>query len=96
MQEPESVLRERQRGAQLLSVLDNGDTEALFNLGPPSNVSLQCDGAGGYNLMVRDRTYGAALFGHVAAPWAVDAKGKRVATSQQIRGNTLVQTLHGA
>ena len=72
-QEPESVLRERPRGAQLLSVLDNGDTEALFNLGLPSNVSLRCDGAGGHNLMVRDRTYGAALFGHVAAPWAVDA-----------------------
>lgn len=94
-QETESVVREQAGGAQILSVLDDGDVEARFELELPEQVRLESDGAAGYDLVATDEQFGTAVFGHVDAPWAVDANGNAVATSYELQGDTLVQRLHG-
>lgn len=93
-EEPESVVREQKGGAQVISVLDQGETSARFDLELPGNVSLVDSGVG-YDVVVRDKQYGAAVLGQIEAPWAIDAEGNAVKTDYELQGDTLVQRIYG-
>lgn len=86
-----SVVKSKSDGAQVLTVLRDGDEAASFNLTLPADTAMQKNGKG-YDLVARSE--GVSLtFATLDAPWAVDARGKKVKTSYELQGNRLVQTV---
>ena len=83
-----SVSRVQPDGVQVLTVLTKGD-KARFHLENPSGTQL-VDTGPGFDVMA-DGPEGPVLLASIAAPWAVDALGRQLATSYSLHGNTLVQ-----
>lgn len=83
----ESVARTTDTGAQVITVLRRGST-ATFDVNLADGLALAFDAAGSISIKA-----GEVNVGSIAAPWAVDASGKRLPTSYTIRGSQLVQNV---
>jgi len=86
-----SVARMTTNGAQVIAVLEKR-SQARYRLDVPPRARVESGPDG--SLVVYEVTLeGAALLAMVEAPWAVDATGKVLPTSYDLRGRTLVQNI---
>lgn len=83
-----SVTRSAPSGGQVLTVLRRGDT-ARFKITTPDGAKITEEPGGGLLIASDEMIYGA-----LDAPWAVDAKGKRLPTSYRVEGTTIVQKVN--
>jgi hypothetical protein len=83
------VRRTTDGGAQVLTVLRNGERTARFRLGLPRDAVLTSLNAG-FTISSAD---GRTTYASIDAPWAVDAVGKRLPTSYRLVGRSLVQSV---
>ncbi len=86
-----SVSRSRPDGVQVMTVLDKGQSSATFDVSLPADMTLTKNGQG-YKIQA-DGPEGAVELARIKAPWAVDAKGKRLPTDFTLQGNRLIQTV---
>ena len=84
----DSVIQAEPGGVRELTVLHQGNT-AKFALTLPVGASLHRTSSGGF--LVLNRTSQAV--GFIAAPWAVDALGKRLPTHYTADGSVIVQSI---
>lgn len=85
---PNSVSRVRPDGVQVLTVLNRGRT-ARYRVAVPAGTRL-VDTGPGFDVVAAG-PQGPVLLARIAAPWAVDATGRRLPTSYALHGDTLVQ-----
>lgn len=78
-------------GVRIMSLLDEGEQQATFDLELPENVSLVLAGEG-YRIVGQAGDTSVTL-GSIEAPWAVDASGKSLPTTYTLRGQTLIQNV---
>lgn len=76
-------------GARIMSLLDEGDSDATFTVELPANTSLVADNEG--FLIVGDAGGTKLVLGAIETPWAVDADGTQLATSYTLNGTVLTQ-----
>jgi hypothetical protein len=84
----DSVIQAEPGGVRELTVLHHGDT-ARFVFSLPTGATLHQTNAGGF--LVLSRT--SRVVGLITAPWAVDARGKLLATHYAAEGDVIVQTV---
>jgi len=76
-------------GAQVLIGIESDDAPSSFEFGldAPAGFAVEATGAGTVDVVDREGTLAA----QVAAPWAFDAKGRRVPTRFEVRGDRITQ-----
>lgn len=84
----DSVAVAKPDGAQVMTVLREGESEASYDISLPAGTTLEKVGQA-YEVVVD----GHVVVGQVQAPWAIDANGKSLKTSYDLRNTTLVQTV---
>jgi hypothetical protein len=83
-----STVLEREDGAQLLTALEEGQSETSFEFGGATE-SLVALPDGGVGVIGAE----GEILAEVLSPWAVDAEGGDVPTWYRIEGTTLVQEI---
>jgi hypothetical protein len=78
-------------GVRIMSIVNEGERQAEFDIELPENVSLVRAGEG-YRIVGQAGDTSVTL-GNIEAPWAVDARGKSLSTSYTLRGRTLIQNV---
>jgi hypothetical protein len=84
----DSVVQDQPGGVRELTVLNHGST-AKFVLSLPAGTTLHATSTGGFLALNR----AAQAMGMIAAPWAVDARGKLLPTRYTADGKVIVQSV---
>lgn len=83
-----SVIQAEPGWVRELTVLHQGNT-ARFALTLPAGATLHSTSSGGFLMLNR----ASRAVGFIAAPWAVDARGKRLSTHYTADGSVIVQSI---
>lgn len=81
-------------GARVMSLLEEGQSTALYSIDLPSGAFLRSNGSG-FDIIVKAGGTNVTL-GQISAPWAVDANGTQLPTSYRLDGDTLTQHVETA
>ena len=74
-----------------MSLVTEGDSATSFSIDLPANTALEPYGTGFRVVGYANAT--TVMFGEIGAPWAVDAKGKKLPTWYELSGKTLTQQI---
>ena len=78
--------------ARIMSLLDEGDSDATFTVELPANTALVADNED--FLIVGDAGGTELVLGGIKTPWAVDADHIQLATSYTFSGTPITQHVH--